>query len=75
MKPSSLCQITLLFLSTTTGNRVALDIVIKRESEHDNTTAQINISNVSVNWQFTFSWEFSLLLSGENAGKTLQATE
>jgi hypothetical protein len=69
MKPSSLCQITLLFLSTTTGNHVALYIVIKRECEHSSTTAQINISNVSVNWQLTFSWEFSLLLSGEMHGR------
>jgi hypothetical protein len=69
MKPSSLCQITLLSISTTTGNHVALDIFIKRECEHSNTTAQTKVTNVSVNWQLTFSWESSLLLGGEMRGR------
>jgi hypothetical protein len=55
MKPFSLCQITLFSISSATGNYAALDIVIKRECEHSNTTAQTEISNVSVNWQLTSS--------------------
>ena len=69
MKPSSLCQITLLSFSTNTRNHIALDILIKGECEHSNTTAHSNLTNVSVNWPLTFSWVFSLLLSGEMRGR------
>lgn len=48
-KKPSICQITLLAVSHATGNYAALDIVIKRECVHNNTTAQTKISNVSVN--------------------------